>query len=144
LALFNCATMTDWASVASLWSSRFVNCRCLFVENRERRQRRVKTGATWSAEQLAAWLTVATKDRDAGMWVLVATTGMRRSELAGAGARSARYEHPERPSVSTQSINVSDHHTLKGKFNSSDCFPHLATMLHVAHGRLPDTWRWCT
>jgi integrase len=44
----------------------------------------VKTGATWTAEQLAAWLSVATKDRDAGMWVLVATTGMRRSELAGA------------------------------------------------------------
>jgi integrase len=51
---------------------------------RERRQRRAKTGATWTPEQLAAWLTVAVTDRDAGMWVLVATTGMRRSELAGA------------------------------------------------------------
>jgi integrase len=51
---------------------------------RERRQRRAKTGATWTAEQLAAWLRLAITDRDAGMWVLVATTGMRRSELAGA------------------------------------------------------------
>lgn len=54
---------------------------------RERRQRRVKTGSTWTAEQLAAWLAVAATDRDAGMWVLVATTGMRRSELAGAARR---------------------------------------------------------
>jgi integrase len=41
-------------------------------------------GATWTPDQLAAWLQVATRDRDAGMWVLAATTGMRRSELAGA------------------------------------------------------------
>jgi integrase len=32
---------------------------------------------------LAAWLRVALDDRFAGMWVLAATTGMRRSELAG-------------------------------------------------------------
>ncbi len=41
------------------------------------------TGATWTVDQLSAWLAVATHDEDAGMWVLVATTGMRRSELAG-------------------------------------------------------------
>ena len=34
--------------------------------------------------QLAAWLAVAVNDRDAAIWVLAATTGMRRSELAGA------------------------------------------------------------
>ncbi len=44
----------------------------------------MKTGATWTPEQLAAWLRVAVHDRDAALWVLVATTGMRRSELAGA------------------------------------------------------------
>lgn len=38
----------------------------------------------WTIEELAAWLTVAMQDRFAGMWVLEATTGMRRSELAGA------------------------------------------------------------
>lgn len=38
---------------------------------------------TWTMEQLAAWLRVAMKDRFGGMWVLAATTGMRRSELAG-------------------------------------------------------------
>lgn len=36
------------------------------------------------AEELAAWLAVAAQNRDAGMWVPAATTGMRRSELAGA------------------------------------------------------------
>ena len=51
---------------------------------RERRRHGRKTGATWSAGELAAWLRVAVDDRDAAMWVLVATTGMRRSELAGA------------------------------------------------------------
>ena len=38
----------------------------------------------WTVEELAAWLRVAMGDRFAGMWVLAATTGMRRSELAGA------------------------------------------------------------
>ncbi len=47
-----------------------------------RRQRR--RGTTWTPEQLTAWLKVAIADRDAGMWVLATTTGMRRSELAGA------------------------------------------------------------
>lgn len=38
----------------------------------------------WTLDELAQWLTVAMQDRFAGMWVLAATTGMRRSELAGA------------------------------------------------------------
>ena len=38
----------------------------------------------WTLGELAAWLRVALTDRYAGMWVLAATTGMRRSELAGA------------------------------------------------------------
>jgi len=37
----------------------------------------------WTVPQLIAWLEVARNDRDAGMWMLAATTGMRRSELAG-------------------------------------------------------------
>lgn len=51
---------------------------------REKRKGSRLRGATWTPEQLAAWLKVAVQDRDAGMWVLAATTGMRRSELAGA------------------------------------------------------------
>lgn len=39
---------------------------------------------TWSAQQLAAFLAVAERDRFHALWMLVATTGMRRSELAGA------------------------------------------------------------
>lgn len=38
----------------------------------------------WTVDELASWLDVARHDRFAGMWVLAATTGMRRSELAGA------------------------------------------------------------
>lgn len=41
----------------------------------------------WTVQELAAWLKVAMTDRFAGMWVLAATTGMRRSELAGAERR---------------------------------------------------------
>ena len=37
----------------------------------------------WSVEELAQWLRRAQDDRFAGMWVLAATTGMRRSELLG-------------------------------------------------------------
>jgi len=51
---------------------------------RESRSGKRAHGATWTPGELMAWLKVATRDRDAGMWVLAATTGMRRSELAGA------------------------------------------------------------
>jgi integrase len=37
----------------------------------------------WTLDELASWLRVALNDRFAGMWALAATTGMRRSELAG-------------------------------------------------------------
>jgi integrase len=50
------------------------------------RQRRASRNRPqpWTLDELAAWLRVALTDRFAGMWVLAATTGMRRSELAGA------------------------------------------------------------
>jgi integrase len=51
---------------------------------RERRTGTRRKGATWTPEQLSEWLRTAVQDRDAALWVLVATTGMRRSELAGA------------------------------------------------------------
>jgi integrase len=51
---------------------------------RESRKGTRKRGTTWTPDELAAWLAVAVTDRDAGIWVLAATTGMRRSELAGA------------------------------------------------------------
>lgn len=41
----------------------------------------------WTVEELAAWLDAAASDRFAAMWLLAATTGMRRSELAGAERR---------------------------------------------------------
>jgi integrase len=37
----------------------------------------------WTVDELAAWLRVALSDRFAALWLLTATTGMRRSELAG-------------------------------------------------------------
>ena len=42
---------------------------------------------TWNAEQLSVFLSAAEQDRFHALWVLVATTGMRRSELAGAEGR---------------------------------------------------------
>ncbi|MGH3827293.1 MAG: hypothetical protein ACRDQX_08990, partial [Pseudonocardiaceae bacterium] len=49
---------------------------------RERRRGR-SIPQPWSVEELAQWLRQAQEDRFAGMWVLAATTGMRRSELLG-------------------------------------------------------------
>jgi integrase len=49
---------------------------------RERRRDR-NIARPWSVEELAQWLRCAQQDRFAGMWVLAATTGMRRSELLG-------------------------------------------------------------
>jgi integrase len=48
------------------------------------RAARRRANEPWTIEELAAWLRIALTDRFAGMWVLAATTGMRRSELAGA------------------------------------------------------------
>lgn len=42
-----------------------------------------KQHAIWTPQQLGTFLRVALQDRYDGMWVLAATTGMRRSELAG-------------------------------------------------------------
>jgi integrase len=50
-----------------------------------REQRRGRTRPKpWTMDELAAWLRVALSDRFAALWLLAATTGMRRSELAGA------------------------------------------------------------
>lgn len=54
---------------------------------RKDRKRREKP---WTVTDLAAWLKLAMADRYAGMWVLAATTGMRRSELAGISRGSVR------------------------------------------------------
>jgi integrase len=51
---------------------------------RESRKGTRRRGTTWTPEELAAWLAIAVRERDAGIWLLAATTGMRRSELAGA------------------------------------------------------------
>jgi integrase len=51
------------------------------VPRSRRRQRRPQ--AIWNIEELGRWLTVALDDSFAGMWLLAATSGMRRSELAG-------------------------------------------------------------
>lgn len=51
---------------------------------RQSRKGKRRRGATWTPAELASWLKVAVTDRDSAMWVLAATTGMRRSELAGA------------------------------------------------------------
>ena len=37
----------------------------------------------WTIDELTAWLRVAASDRFAAIWMVAATTGMRRSELAG-------------------------------------------------------------
>jgi integrase len=47
----------------------------------------------WTLDELAAWLHAALTDRFAGMWVLAATTGMRRSELAGLSRDMVDLEH---------------------------------------------------
>ena len=56
---------------------------------REPRRRRARaTPQPWSVQELAQWLRVAQRDRFAGIWILAATTGMRRSELLGAHRES--------------------------------------------------------
>lgn len=53
------------------------------LPRQNRSGRRSARPEPWSVDELALWLRAASQDRFAGMWVLAATTGMRRSELAG-------------------------------------------------------------
>jgi integrase len=50
----------------------------------------------WSAQELRAFLEATSEDRLAAMWLLFATTGMRRSELLGLPWRAGRPGHPAR------------------------------------------------
>jgi integrase len=53
--------------------------------------------SVWSAEELRSFLAVAVDDRLTAMWLLAATTGMRRSELLGLPWRAVDLEaHPGR------------------------------------------------
>jgi integrase len=60
---------------------------------RESRKGTRQRGTTWTPGELAAWLAVAATDRDAAIWVLAATTGMRRSELADAECQFLDLDH---------------------------------------------------
>jgi len=53
------------------------------VVPRARRRGQAPVRRVWTIEELGRWLAVPLQDRFAGMWLLAATTGMRRSELAG-------------------------------------------------------------
>jgi len=65
------------------WGYLHTNPAAFAVLPRERRRSSRKRGNVWTVDQLGAFLRVALQDRYDGMWLLAATTGMRRSELAG-------------------------------------------------------------
>ena len=67
---------------AVAWGYLLANPAAQAVVPQSRRRQR-QTHAIWNVEELGKWLTVALDDRFAGMWLLAATSGMRRSELAG-------------------------------------------------------------
>jgi integrase len=67
---------------------------------------------TWSAEELRAFLEATSEDRLAAMWLLFATTGMRRSELLGLPWRAVDLEaSPGRLAV-VQTLVVVDRHPV--------------------------------
>jgi len=51
---------------------------------REQRRMSRNRPKPWTVDELTAWLRLALSDRFAALWLLAATSGMRRSELAGA------------------------------------------------------------
>ena len=73
----------------------------------------------WTVEELAAWLQVAMTDRFAGMWILAATTGMRRSELAGAERRLLDLESGTLVIEDTRVVVDGKAEDSDGKFESS-------------------------
>jgi integrase len=67
---------------------------------RQPRRNRRTTPAPWTLHELAKWLRAARQDRFAAMWVLVATTGMRRSELLGV--------HRDRLDLDNRTLDIED------------------------------------
>jgi integrase len=67
-------------------------------------------------EQLLAWLKVAIENRDADMWVLAATSGMRRSELAGADRALLDLEDEDPATLTLEDTRV----VVNGKAEDSD------------------------
>jgi len=73
----------------------------------------------WTLDELAAWLHVALTDRFAGMWVLAATTGMRRSELAGVSRDMVDLEHGTLVVEDTRVVVDGQVHDSDGKTEGS-------------------------
>jgi integrase len=92
----------------------------------------------WTLDELAAWLHVALTDRFAGMWVLAATTGMRRSELAGVSRHMLDLEHGTLVVEDTRVVVDGRVHDSDGKTEDSrrtislDQFTVAALRKHIA------------
>ena len=70
-------------SDAVAWEYLVVNPAAHASLPREQRRMSRTRPKPWTVDELTAWLRLALSDRFAAMWLLAATTGMRRSELAG-------------------------------------------------------------
>jgi integrase len=92
----------------------------------------------WTLDELAAWLHVALTDRFAGMWILAATTGMRRSELAGLSRDMVDLEHGMLVVEDTRVVVDGRVHDSDGKTEDSrrtislDQFTVAALRKHIA------------
>ena len=92
----------------------------------------------WTLDELAAWLHAALTDRFAGMWVLAATTGMRRSELAGTSRDMLDLEHGTLVVEDTRVVVDGRAHDSDGKTEDSrrtislDQFTVAALRKHIA------------
>ncbi|TCN35111.1 hypothetical protein EV644_117132 [Kribbella orskensis] len=75
----------------------------------------------WTPRQLGAFLRVAFQDRYSGMWVLAATTGMRRSELAGVERNGVDLENETLTIADTRVVVARRSQASDGKSEASGC-----------------------
>lgn len=74
-----------------------------------RRQRK----SPWTLQEMTSWLDHALQDRLAAMWILVATTGIRRGELAGVHRNHLDLEHKTLTILPTRTV-------VRGRPHSAD------------------------
>ncbi|PPK90848.1 site-specific recombinase XerD [Kineococcus xinjiangensis] len=98
---------------AVAWECLLSNPAAHAVLPRRRAETPVQRTAPWTVEELARWLRVALEDRYGGLWVLAATTGLRRSELAA--VRRTRLD------LEAQTLTVEDTRVvINGRVADSD------------------------
>jgi integrase len=104
---------------AVLWGYLYANPAESAIVPRSKSRTKKAAKQTWTVEELVRWLSVALRDRYAGMWLLAANTGMRRSELGGVERSMLDLDHGRLAIGDTRIVVAGKAERSDGKTDSS-------------------------